>query len=152
MWPVPNRMRRKWLLALGVPLLFIVVWLVAVTINLWPVADHTEKLHLELIARSIYDYHASAGRWPTQPGDLLQTSLPQQCPHDVAMMRAGAFVVNWPTADWQPTPQENADRLLLYSKGGPLRFGRVWVCWGDLRLEYMKEEHALELLRQTDEP
>ena len=38
-------------------------------------------------------------------------------------------------------PKDNAGLILAYhNKGLYARLGRVWVCWGDLRTEYIKVE------------
>lgn len=126
----------------------VLVVLIAGRYSLMQVADHTERLHLELVARSIYEYRDKNGRWPTRAEDLQETSLPQTAPHDVAMVRNGGLVVNWP-ADWDREPAANAERVLAYSRGGPLRFGWVWVCWGDFRMEYMRHERVEELLEDV---
>jgi hypothetical protein len=49
------------------------------------------------------------------------------------------MVFLWPQ-DLNPDPKDNAAVLLAYYKGGLYnRVGQVWVCWGDLRTERMRE-------------
>ncbi len=41
----------------------------------------------------------------------------------------------------KPHPKGNADHILAYhNKGLISEQGRSWVCWGDLRTEYIKTE------------
>jgi hypothetical protein len=38
----------------------------------------------------------------------------------------------------KPDPQDSADLIPAYHNSGLLAwFGRQWVCWGDLRTEYI---------------
>ena len=49
-------------------------------------------------------------------------------------------MVEWPK-DLEPDPKENAGLVLPYDNGGLFaRLGRVWVCWGDLRTEYVNAD------------
>jgi len=44
-------------------------------------------------------------------------------------------------ADLKPDPKDNAALVMTYNSAGLFpKVGRVWVCWGDLRTEYVKEE------------
>jgi hypothetical protein len=46
-------------------------------------------------------------------------------------------VIFWPTS-MDAAPKNNGKVLLSYYKGGLFsQFGRVWVCWGDLRTEFV---------------
>ena len=66
------------------------------------------------------------------------------------MLEEGAFVVVW-QQDLDPNPEANRNRVLVYDNNSLLsKFGRVWVCRGDLRIEQMsnKEILALNIRRQ----
>lgn len=110
------------------------------------VADEADKLHLKLIAESVYEYQANKGRWPIQAEDLQETSLPLKAPQDVGLVKNGPYVVVWPQ-DLDPNPRKNGGRVLVYTLGGPARLGWVWVCWGDYRMEYISGDRFQEILR-----
>jgi hypothetical protein len=96
------------------------------------------QLQLKLFGSAMYEYHGATGRWPTKVDDLAQTSLPQRS--YVWRGTATSFVFLWPQ-DLKPDPKDNPDVLLAYARGGLFnRLGRVWVCWGDLRTEHMREQ------------
>jgi hypothetical protein len=104
------------------------------------VAHEAVRLHLRLTGSSVYEYHARFGRWPTRTDDLAKTSLPAVSPHWRYELDEGLIVVVWPT-DWKPAPKDNADRVLAYyAKGLISERGRMWVCWGDLRIEYVETD------------
>ena len=100
---------------------------------------HTSiKLHLGFMGASVYEYHSRTGRWPSRIDDLGETSLPQKSPHWRQMLELGADVIVW-QSDLKPDPKENAGVILAYhDKGLFCELGRKWVCWGDLRLEFLK--------------
>jgi hypothetical protein len=111
------------------------------------VANQAIQFDLEQIGSSIYGFHAKHGRWPGQLEDLRKTSLPQQRPYWEMEMRDGVFVVVW-HKDLKPDPKDNADRILAYHNKGLLaRLGHVWVCWGDLRTEYITSEELAARLQ-----
>jgi hypothetical protein len=104
------------------------------------VAHEFAQFHLRLTASSIYEYHARTGQWPRQIADLEKTSLPLKSPHWREMLDGGAIVVVWHKA-LKPNPPDNADEILAYyNKGLISEGGRSWVCWGDLRTEYVETE------------
>jgi len=108
--------------------------------SLLDVAHQTIRLHLRFIGASIYEYHAKTGHWPARVEDLAETSLPRQSPYWKAMIDGGANVVVWHD-DLQPNPRDNARVILAYHNRGLLAsLGRHWVCWGDLRTEYIKDD------------
>ncbi len=110
------------------------------------VADEADRLHLKLIAESVYEYRDLKGGWPAKAEDLQQTSLPLKAPLDVGLVKTGPYVVVWPkTLD--PDPAKNGRRLLVYTRGGPARMGWVWICWGDFRTEYVSGEQFETILR-----
>ena len=101
------------------------------------------RLHLRLVCAGIYEYHSKTGRWPTRFDDLAETSLAQKVPN-WRMVEPQTIVVLW-RDDLKPDPKDNAAVILAYyNKGLFSRLGRMWVCWGDLRTEYLKadEIHA----------
>jgi hypothetical protein len=114
------------------------------------VADEADKLHLKLIAESIYEYHGKHGRWPTKADDLRETSLPLTAPHDIETVKNGPYVVVWPKK-LDPDPKKNGQRLLVYTRGGPARMGWIWLCWGDFRMEYVSGEQFDAILRAAEE-
>jgi hypothetical protein len=114
--------------------------------NMMDIGNQAIQLHLKLIGSAIYEYHTKTGNWPTGPDDLTITSLP---PVDVPDIKAGIEVVIW-HQDLKADPKENANRILVYHDAGLVsKTGRVWVCWGDLRAEYIRREE-LEAVLQAD--
>jgi hypothetical protein len=100
-------------------------------------ANLSMQVQLKLFGTAMYEYHFQTGRWPTKVDDLTQTSLPAQS--RVWRQTANTIVFLWPQ-DLKPDPKDNANVLLAYWNGGLFNeFGRVWVCWGDLRAERIKE-------------
>jgi hypothetical protein len=98
------------------------------------------RLHLKLTAASIYELHNTAGRWPKSAGDLALTSLPQRSPYWRTLIENGSVAIVW-RSDLKPDPEDNAGLVMTYNNVGLFsKLGRVWVCWGDLRTEYVKEE------------
>jgi len=100
-------------------------------------ANLAMQVQLHMFGSAIYEYHAQTGRWPTTVNDLGQTSLPARS--RVWRQTANTIVFLWPQ-DLKTDPKDNANVLLAHWNGGWYnRLGRVWVCWGDLRTEHMKE-------------
>ena len=98
-----------------------------------------------LIIGIVIDYF-DRGSIPHQE-DLAATSLPLRSPYWKQMLDQGTIVVVWPK-DLKPDPKENASVVLTYDNGGLFaRLGRVWVCWGDLRTEYVKAEELRNKLK-----
>lgn len=55
-----------------------------------------------------------------------------------AKLDSGTNVVGWHD-DLKPNPADNANIILAYHNRGLLAWmGRQWVCWGDLRTEYVR--------------
>jgi hypothetical protein len=94
---------------------------------------------LENIGRSVYEYHSKNGRWPATVDDLAETAVFQRAPNWKQMLDDRTIVVVLDD-DLKPDPQENAGRVLVYHNKGLFAWslGKVWVCWGDLRTEYIK--------------
>jgi hypothetical protein len=93
-------------------------------------------VQLKLFGAAMYEYQSHAGRWPTKIDDLAQTSLPAQS--NVWRQTANTTVFLWPQG-LKPEPKDNANVLLAYWRGGLYKeFGRVWACWGDVRIKRIK--------------
>lgn len=62
------------------------------------------------------------------------------------MLDSRTNVIVWHD-DLKATPSENANVILAYHNKGLLTWvGRQWVCWGDLRTEYIpSRELAVKL-------
>ena len=98
------------------------------------------RLHLRLTASSIYEFHKATGRWPKVADDLASTSLAQTSPYWRTLIDNGSVAVVWDN-DLKPDPKDNSSLVMTYNNAGLFsKLRRVWVCWGDLRTEYMKEE------------
>jgi hypothetical protein len=104
------------------------------------VAHKTAKVHLHLTGSSIYEFHAATGQWPKENGDLAQTSLPTKSPYWRVFLDDEHIIVVWHKA-LKPDPKDNASQILAYyNKGLISEQGRSWVCWGDLRTEYIRTD------------
>ncbi len=108
--------------------------------------DHSDVAHqaiqiwLRLYGQAIYEYHSTTGKMPSKIDDLAKTSLPQQFPYWRQTVDDGVVVLVW-HKKLKPEPKDNAGLILAYhNKGLYARLSRVWVCWGDLRTEYVKAE------------
>jgi hypothetical protein len=102
------------------------------------VAHEAVRLHLRFFGSSIYEYHAATGKWPAQHDDLEKTSLPVTSPYWRSWFVNDAVVIVW-HKNLKPDPKDNAQHILAYhDKGLIAEGGRKWVCWGDLRTEYIK--------------
>jgi len=105
--------------------------------SLSDISNASIRLHLSLLGSSIYEYKAKTGQWPATAEDLAQTSLPIRSPHWKAMLDTRTNIIVWHT-DLRSNPAENATVVLAYHNKGLLAwFGHQWVCWGDLRTEYI---------------
>jgi hypothetical protein len=104
------------------------------------VAHEAVRLHLSLYGSSIYEYHATTGKWPRQIDDLEKTSLPAKSPYWRSWFVDDAMVIVW-HKNLNPDPRDNARHILAYHDNGLIaEGGKKWVCWGDLRTEYIKTE------------
>ncbi len=112
------------------------------------VCHETIRLHLGFFGASIYEYHDKTGKWPTRNEDLAKTSLPLNSPYWLVMLESECDVILW-HQDLKPDPKDNAGVILAYHPKGLLaKMGRVWVCWGDLRTEYVKTEDLTAYLQK----
>ena len=116
-------------------------------LNIRETADYSIQLHLKFIGSSIYQYHSLTGHWPHRVEELAITSLPLQSPYWKVMIDAGTNVVVW-RDDLNPDPLQNAHFVLAFHNKGLLAWmGRRWVCWGDLRTEYIPNRKLREALQ-----
>jgi hypothetical protein len=115
------------------------------------VAHEAVRLHANLIGSSIYDYHASTGKWPLQLDDLEKTSLPRTSPYWRSWFANDAMVIVWHKS-LKPDPKDNAGHILVYhNKGLIAELGQSWVCWGDLRTEYIKTDDLRAYLKNLND-
>jgi len=118
--------------------------------SLSDISHQAIRLHLRLIGSSIYEYHSRTGQWPSSVEDLAETSLPRQSPYWKVMIDSGTNVVVWHD-DLKPDPKDNADLILAYHNRGMLAWlGRHWVCWGDLRTEYITTQQLRAKLHKIE--
>jgi hypothetical protein len=116
--------------------------------SLSDIASEATKLHLRMVGESIYEFHDKTARWPKDAGDLAQTSLPVRTPVWRDDVNGMAFAIVWPNERMKPDPKDNAERVLVYHYRGVLAMlGRKWVCWGDLRTEYVKDSELRARLK-----
>ncbi len=95
------------------------------------------QLQLKLFGAAMYEHHSLTGRWPNRLEDLARTSLPRKS--RLWRQTASTLVLLWPQ-DLKPDPRDNSGVVLAYDRGGLFNnLGRVWVCWGNLRTERMRE-------------
>ena len=110
------------------------------------VADESLRYELNTLGQSIYEYHAATGQWPSSPDNLARTSLPLRLRYWRPTLDNGSIVVVWHdklSAD----PKANASVILAYhNKGLRAWLGRQWVCWGDLRTEYISSKRLKAVL------
>jgi hypothetical protein len=95
---------------------------------------------LKMFGSAMYECHAQTGRWPTRVDDLSQTSLPTRS--HVWRQTANSILFLWPQK-LDSQAKNNSQVLLMHWEGGLFNsFGRVWVCWGDLRTEHVKKSRV----------
>src|SRR5262245_54940641 len=140
----PMSRRGKILSAVAVIVAFAVAFVFAQV----DIATKSIQFDLRKIGESLYEAHSKSGKWPAQLADLEGTEY-LKMPHRRLMLEEGVFDIVW--QDLDSSPAVNANKVLAYHNSGLLsRFGRVWVCRGDLRIERMgaKEIRALGLHSQ----
>jgi hypothetical protein len=48
--------------------------------------------------------------------------------------------------------RDNADKILAYYNAGLIsKFGKQWVCWGDLHTEYLPSQRLQALLKSGND-
>ena len=111
-------------------------------------AHESVRLQLNLVGSGIYEYQAAQGKWPTRNDDLAKTSLPATSPYWKYELDEELIVIVWDRT-LKPDPKENDKRILAYyNKGLISEQGRSWVCWGDLRTEYIKTDDLRAYLQK----
>jgi protein-S-isoprenylcysteine O-methyltransferase Ste14 len=134
--PMPRHRRRIVKVVVGV-CLFVGIWIALFVYHTTDIANSSTQLHLRLLGSSVYECHAKTGQWPTRIDDLSQTSA-ARAPHWKWQLENEVVVIVW-SQDLKSDPKENADVILAYHNKGLLaELGRKWVCWGDLRTEYIR--------------
>jgi hypothetical protein len=130
----------KWKLLAGVIGLAVLSWLGGFVWDYFDpdsIAHVSMRYQLKLFGSAMYEFHSATGKWPASLDDLAQTSLPQR--NRLWKESAQPIVFLWPQ-NLKPDPKGNASVLLAYHQGGLFnKLGRVWVCWGDLRTEHIRE-------------
>ena len=110
------------------------------------VAHESVQYELHAIAQSIYEYHAETGQWPGGIDDLGQTPLGARLRYWKPTVQNGSIVVVWHD-HLSAKPSDNRDVVLAYHNRGLLaEMGHQWVCWGDLRTEYISSKRLREVL------
>jgi hypothetical protein len=108
------------------------------------IATKSIQFDLRKIGESVYEAHSKSGKWPVTIADLEGTEY-LGMPYRKTMLEHGVFVVVW-HQDLDPDPEANRDPILAYDNGSLLsRFGRVWGCRGDLRIERIGAEEVAAL-------
>ncbi|HEV3386513.1 MAG TPA: hypothetical protein VG097_16980 [Gemmata sp.] len=138
--------RNKIVALVAVAIIVALVRALAPSSGISDLAHQSTQLHLQLFGTSIYEYHSTKGQWPAQIDDLGQTSLPLKSPYWKKMLDDEVDVIVW-HKNLKPDPKDNAGRILAYhNKGLISSMGQTWVCWGDLRTEYIKTEELRNYL------
>jgi hypothetical protein len=144
------RQRARWVI-LGGALLLALILPIVQYVNRSDVVHETIQIWLRLYGSSIYEYYSITGQWPSQTHDLVKTSLVQQFPSWKQILDDEAIIIVW-HKNLKPNPRGNAGLILAYhNKGLYAQLGHVWVCWGDLRTEYItREDLQAELQKHAD--
>jgi hypothetical protein len=109
-------------------------------------ASEAVQYQLKVIGASIYESHGLTGRWPSRTDDLAITSITARLRYWKPLIDGGNMVVVW-HKKLDADPKNNASVVLVYHNQGLLAtMGRQWVCWGDLRTEYMTTKRLREKL------
>jgi hypothetical protein len=128
---------------------FLVVAIAFVLVQV-DIAAKAIQCHLRMIGESVYQSRSEHGKWPTRIEDLEGTELARQIPRWRTFLQGEHYIVVW-QQDLDPNPVENAQRILVYDNGSLLsQFGKVWVCRGDLRIEYLDADTLQGLLRAIE--
>ena len=110
------------------------------------VATGSIQFDLRSIGRSIYEARARSGKWPMRVEDLEDTEY-LRMPYRKAALGERVFIIVWQD-DLDVRPEANGDRVLAYDNRSVLtRFGIVWACRGDLRIERLSADEIAALKR-----
>lgn len=121
-----KRLRRLALITLGVAVAFVLAQLATV--------KRSVEFDLSAIGRSVYEARTKNGVWPRQLADLEGTEY-LNMPHRKGMLKDGDYIIVQHN-ELDSRPEANGDKILAYDNSTVLsRFGRVWVCRGNLRIE-----------------
>jgi hypothetical protein len=135
-------------LVLGIALLLALSLLIVRYFDHNDLAHQAIQVWLRRYADAIYEYRSTIGRCPSHPDDLAKTSLPKRFPYWKQVLDDGTIVIVW-RKRLRPDPKDNAGLTLAYhNKGLYAQLGRVWVCWGDLRTEYIRREDLQDRLQR----
>jgi hypothetical protein len=139
--------RRVWWVILVGSLLLVPVLLIVRYADRKDVAHEAIRFWVRLYGDAVYEYHSRTAQWPSQIDDLAKTSLPVQFPYWKQLLDERTIVMVW-NKDMKPDPIDNAGLILAYhNRGLHAELGRVWVCWGDLRTEYIKRDELVARLQ-----
>lgn len=115
------------------------------------VATSSIQFDLRSIGNSIYEARARSGKWPMQTADLEDTEY-LRMPYRKTVLAERVYVIVWQD-DLDPRPEANADRILAYDNRSLLtRFGIVWACRGDLRIERLSSHDIAALKAAGSNP
>lgn len=108
------------------------------------VATQSIRFDLRSIGKSIYQARARSGKWPMQIADLEGTEY-LEMPRRRTVLDERVYIIVW-QEDLDARPEANAGRILAYDNRSLLtRFGIVWACRGDLRIEKLRADEIAAL-------
>lgn len=108
------------------------------------VATQSIRFDLRSIGKSIYQARARSGKWPMQIADLEGTEY-LGMPRRRTVLDERVYIIVW-QEDLDARPEANAGRILAYDNRSLLtRFGIVWACRGDLRIEKLRADEIAAL-------
>jgi hypothetical protein len=115
------------------------------------VSHQSIQIWLKIYGDGMYEYHTKTGQWPSRIEDFAKTSLPVRFRYWKEMLDTQTIVIVW-HKKFKADPKDNGGLILAYhNKGLYSQLGRTWVCWGDLRTEYIKTEDLRARLRIGDD-
>jgi len=142
--------RRGGSVLFGFTILLAIVGPIIQYMNRSDIAHQSIQVWLKLYGGGIYEYHAKTGQWPSRIDDFAKTSLPVKSRYWRESLDMQTFVIVW-HKNLKDDPKDNAGLILAYhNKGLYSQLGRIWVCWGDLRTEYIKAEDLKARLQTGD--
>ena len=141
---------KRLIIGAGGLLIIIGVYFFNLMYNTADVSHQGVSYRLGALCAGIYEYHEATGQWPGKVADLAGTPMAACLRYWQDDILSGRVVVLWPR-DWQSNPKDNADKILAYYTGGLIsEFGKQWVCWGDLRTEYLSTDKLQVSLKATE--
>src|SRR5258708_7206977 len=111
------------------------------------VVNDADKYEVKTVAASIYEFRDVTGSWPPSIEDLRDhTSLRMRhLPKQSWEQLLGDVVIVWPN-HMSRTPAQNKNVVLAYQQTGKRLWPLLWVCWGDLRTEYVSKSRLATAL------